>query len=761
MRVLVAAGWFALFAGNALAIGPKNVLIVVSDKSPEALALANYYADRRGVPRSHIARIPLRPTESIRWDGYKRHVVDVVDDHIRRHKLQDFISVWATTPGCPFIVENNSSSGVIYFGGPQAPSSNPASPGVFSEANEYFDKMVGYDRPKEAASGRYLAMRIDAGSIPDTRRLIDNSIAADGAFPGGTIYLLDGEGPRSSRKDSIPAAQKLLEVLGRNVVRRSSGKLEGASDVAGLYTGVIWMNVAANKYLPGALADHLTSFGGRMKLYRGQLAASDFLAAGCSASYGTVVEPYNYPAKFPTAQLHVYYALGFTAVESYWMSVAWPQQGLFVGDPLTRPYGAPPEIVVNDLAPEEVVSGVVDFEITAAAPKGQGVAGLDVLLDGQIVHQERFGRIPESTTFDLAFGGRKASYTAPKGQTLGEAVVGLGGRAAAAGLQVTVRPGLIFVLQPAGSGEGGLSIQCSSPAVPVEVLGARQDDGKPTPGQVSWQISGRSAPGDSLALVLVENDKPIQTLQHEIAFDRPAAGVCTSIRLDWQSKLPKGYRLETELAPNRPEVGLIRVLADPDKLARLPAASLSLSTKGASTLEVPDNGRRRGLAGQGLEGLDIGCIRIGVGPPVLRTRVKIDTSRFPDGRHVIEIVATLGAATEASSLAVVPIVVRNGSDRLAVEPVQTNLRAGPPEKVDVARVTLDPPRLRNVRFYIDGNEAPPQDVRNGVLRLDPNRWGVGVHGVAARLRDGEKDVLFSDNEIAVTIEPEPSGFAPP
>jgi uncharacterized protein (TIGR03790 family) len=751
----------ASLAGNAHAIGPKNVLIVVSDKSPEALALANYYAERRGVPRTHVARIPLRPLESIRWDVYQRSVVDVVEDHIRRHKLQDFISVWATTPGCPFIVENNSSSGVIYFGGPQAPSSNPSSPGAFMESNGYFDKMVGYDRPREAARGRYLAMRIDAGSIPDTTRLIDNSIAADGSFPDGTVYLLDGDGPRSSRKDSIPTAQKLLEVLGRKVVRRSSGKLEGASDVVGLYTGVIWMNVSANKYLPGALADHLTSFGGRMKLYRGQLAASDFLAAGCSASYGTVVEPYNYPAKFPTAQLHVYYALGFTAVESYWMSVAWPQQGLFIGDPLTRPYGAPPTIAVNDLAPEEVVSGVVDFEIAATAPKGQGVAGVDVLLDGEIVHQERFGRIPEAATFELTFGGRKASYTAPKGQTLGEAVVGLGGRAAAAGLQVTVRPGLIFVLQPAGSGEGGLSIQCSTPTVPVEVLGARQDDGKPTPGQVTWQISGRSAPGDSLALVLVENDRPIQTLQHEIAFDRPASGVCTSLRLDWQSKLPKGYRLETELAPNNPEVGLLRVLADPDKLARLPAASLSVSKKGASTLEVPDNGLRRGLAGQGLEGLDIGCIRIGAGPPTLRTRAKFDTTRYADGRHLIEIVATLGSPTEASSLAVIPIVVRNSTDRLAVLPIQTNLRAGSPEKVDVARVTLEPARLRNVRFYVDGNEAPSQDVRNGVLRIDPNRWGAGVHGIAARLRDGDRDVLFSDNEVSVTIAPGPSDLDSP
>jgi hypothetical protein len=30
---------------------------------------------------------------------------------------------------------------------------------------------------------------------------------------------------------------------------------------------------------------------------------------------------------------------GATAIEAYWKSVAWPAQGLFVGEPLAAPYG--------------------------------------------------------------------------------------------------------------------------------------------------------------------------------------------------------------------------------------------------------------------------------------------------------------------------------------------------------------------------------------------------------------------------------------
>ncbi|HEU4845882.1 MAG TPA: TIGR03790 family protein, partial [Burkholderiaceae bacterium] len=29
---------------------------------------------------------------------------------------------------------------------------------------------------------------------------------------------------------------------------------------------------------------------------------------------------------------------GATAIEAYWRSVAWPAQGLFIGEPLAAPY---------------------------------------------------------------------------------------------------------------------------------------------------------------------------------------------------------------------------------------------------------------------------------------------------------------------------------------------------------------------------------------------------------------------------------------
>ena len=104
----------------------------------------------------------------------------------------------------------------------------------------------------------------------------------------------------------------------------------GAANVPGLET---------NTYVPGALADHLTSSGGDL-FGSNQMSILRWLEAGAIASYGTETEPCAWQQKFPRASVLVRnYFLGNTAVEAYLKSVQWPAQGVFVGDPLARPFG--------------------------------------------------------------------------------------------------------------------------------------------------------------------------------------------------------------------------------------------------------------------------------------------------------------------------------------------------------------------------------------------------------------------------------------
>lgn len=753
MRRIFLLGFMIAMASNAFGIGPQNILIVAAHKSPESLAVANYYAEKRGIPKSHIARIPLPPLEAFDPESFRKHCIEVVEKHIRDHGLEDRISVWVTTSGCPPVLKDNGASGMIYFGGYQSVRTGVAQPGTYEAKNEYFDRALGYRRPEKATAGGYLHMHLDVGSFEATKALIDRSIQADGTNPDGTVYLMDGVGPRSSRKVSIPLAEKLLTVLGRKVKHLPGVMPTGAQDVIGLYTGEKALQVRACQYLPGALADHLTSFGGRLRTYRGQTSASDFVRAGCSASYGTVVEPYNYPAKFPTAQLHVYYALGFTAVESYWMSVLWPQQGLFVGDPLTRPFLQAPTLAVEGLDAGQVASATLDFQVVGNAPDNSGIASIVVRLDGAIVHQVGAPRVPEGTKYQIAVGDKKVEYTAGSSQLLGDVIGAIGEKASAAGIQVSIRPGLLFILQPSGSGSiGELIATSNSAAAPVEILGKKVSEGTPTAGAVSWPITGRCAAGDVFSLTLREKDKEIARFHHEITFSRPAATIATSLRLEWQSKLPDGYKFENEVAPNKPEFGILRVVASQERIPSAPSATLVLTTKAGSKLSVDGNGVSRGFAGPGLAGFDIGCVRFSLGPRELRTHPRIDTEKFPDGRHWMEIVATLGSATDASCLASMPIVIRNGKRRLELKSIRSEFSVRDTMPTEVARVELPPRELANLRYYVDGNEIPPNMVRQGTLLFEPFRWGPGPHGITARLKEDGKDVLFSDNEIVVQIQ---------
>jgi hypothetical protein len=64
-----------------------------------------------------------------------------------------------------------------------------------------------------------------------------------------------------------------------------------------------------------------------------------WIAAGATGSYGAVIEPCAFPQKFPHPGVAIQaYLTGATLIESYWKSVLMPGQGIFIGEPLARPF---------------------------------------------------------------------------------------------------------------------------------------------------------------------------------------------------------------------------------------------------------------------------------------------------------------------------------------------------------------------------------------------------------------------------------------
>ena len=144
-----------------------------------------------------------------------------------------------------------------------------------------------------------------------------------------------------SRRQVLYPPEGPVPGLGLDVHLDQTDALRGADKVLMYITGrerIEGLNSV--NFVPGALADHLTSFGGVLDASHGQMTVLSWIEAGATASYGTTSEPCAHLQKFPHPQaLLLFYAGGATALEAYWKSVQWPQQGLFVGEPLAAPFG--------------------------------------------------------------------------------------------------------------------------------------------------------------------------------------------------------------------------------------------------------------------------------------------------------------------------------------------------------------------------------------------------------------------------------------
>jgi uncharacterized protein (TIGR03790 family) len=183
------------------------------------------------------------------------------------------------------------------------------------------------------------AMALAAASFEQAKALIDRGLEADATFPAGTAYLLStSDRSRNVRSLSYPMAEKLLKRRVR-VQSLKQDALIGAQDVLFYFTGRPSVEgLETLGFLPGAVADHLTSAGGVLD-GSSQMSAMRWLEAGATGSYGTVVEPCNLPGKFPNpAVLARHYLAGDTLIEAYWKSVAMPGQGVFIGEPLAAPF---------------------------------------------------------------------------------------------------------------------------------------------------------------------------------------------------------------------------------------------------------------------------------------------------------------------------------------------------------------------------------------------------------------------------------------
>lgn len=307
---------------------PFQLAVVINEADPYSVLTGEYYARERRLPAENIIRVRFeRPGETLGPESFtavRAEVAKQTPGHVQAYAL-----AWTF----PYRVGCMSMTSAFAFGFDEAYCAQGCNP---TRINRYFN--ANSSEPYRDYGIRP-SMMLAANSLQDAKRLIKRGLRADGSFPTGTAYLIKSSDPaRGVRAALYP--EVLRRLSSRFIIREAAEPIQDVNDVMFYFIGMSGVpRINRNRFLPGAVADHLTSFGGLLQGSQ-QMNVLRWLKAGATASFGTVVEPCNFIDKFPhPGVLMSHYLDGDSVIEAYWKSVRTPGQGLFVGEPLAKPFG--------------------------------------------------------------------------------------------------------------------------------------------------------------------------------------------------------------------------------------------------------------------------------------------------------------------------------------------------------------------------------------------------------------------------------------
>lgn len=304
--------------------------VIVNDADQASVRIGQYYKKRRHIPEGNIIHVRFAPGGSIMSRAQFQRIKDKLD-RLTPRRVQAYALTWTQ----PFRVECMSITAAFAAGfdeGFCAKACEPTKPSPYFNSNSR--------RPYDDY-GLRPAMMLAGRNFEDVKRLIDRGAASDQTFPHGTGYLVStSDEARNVRAVIYP------EIVGQYMESPFDIRLVKADFIQNRENVLFYFTGAAQvkgldsiRFVPGAIADHLTSAGGVL-FGKAQMSALRWLDVGATGSYGTVAEPCNYTEKFPNPGIAISrYLNGETLIEAYWKSVAWPGQGVFVGEPLAAPFG--------------------------------------------------------------------------------------------------------------------------------------------------------------------------------------------------------------------------------------------------------------------------------------------------------------------------------------------------------------------------------------------------------------------------------------
>ena len=309
----------------------SDLAVIVNDADPVSVRIGQYYKTRRHLPEGNVIHVRFTAGRSTMSRAEFQRVKIEVDKATPRH-IQAYALAWTQ----PYRVGCMSITTAIAMGFDSAFCSKSCAP---TRPSPYFNS---YSRRPYDDYGIRPAMMLAGRDFQEVKELIDRGVASDHTFPRGTGYLVStSDRARNVRAVFYPEIIERYMQSPFDIRLVRANFIQNRKNVLFYFTGVRRVaRLDSNRFIPGAIADHLTSAGGvLLRDGGGQMSSLRWLEAGATASYGAVSEPCNFPEKFPQPEIVIdHYLHGDRLIEAYWKSVAWPGQGVFIGEPLAAPF---------------------------------------------------------------------------------------------------------------------------------------------------------------------------------------------------------------------------------------------------------------------------------------------------------------------------------------------------------------------------------------------------------------------------------------
>jgi uncharacterized protein (TIGR03790 family) len=651
-----------------------NVIVVVNQNSSNSMRLGNDYCERRGVPPQNLWRMTGWTGGSISWEqsDFESYLLNPLLAQVANRGLTNQAWIVLLSMDIPYRVINgdslNSTTSALFYGFKTNTVPLPGLPDTCSlsdiSTNSYAFSELPFPLapPETAATNSFLTMMLTDTNLAQAEITLARGAASDNSFPPGPVCLEKTTDPdRNARFFVFDNAIQECRAGGDNAVTRTNSDSTAFSEALGLDTGLANFSLPPNAFVPGAVADNLTSYGGYLFENTGQTPLLVFLEAGASGSYGTVVEPCNWTYKFPDPMVYFYQNRGFCLAEAYYQSLSNPYQGLMVGEPLSAPFARPGAAAWNSPADGAVVSGSATFNLSfAAADTNHPLAQVDLFVDGNFVQTVTNVPPTAGNTLSVTVGGATASYTVAQGDSLWSAAAGLASaltaQTNATGIQVeTVGDRLVLRSQSVAVPGSQISLQAVAAAGPAPVLTSFATTVLPTfldttaYGYHFVQASSNLAVGDWLQLTFIETNGTQVTLaatntQSGAKISSFLQGLMNQINTNSVLQTAEGVTA-SELLATTNGYGFLINASSPG----WPSAQIQTIFTGSTNLEP---------APLGASALDDNApdlqprahVYLRSGATSLPVQFTLDTSAYADGFHDLTAVACEGTSARTQTL---------------------------------------------------------------------------------------------------------------